>query len=293
MAFTRKTIRQRIGSAEFAADTFVSAATSTGTTTTLIDTSLKQPDDFFISSEIITLEGLAVGARYVTDWVQSTSTFTVDRVWAGASVSGDDYEVHTLFSYTEKNEAIVAAQRAAGMRWARRIEDTSLTFLTNTYTYSLGSLTVPIDPDIGLDKVMYDTGTTGTGVPYATLDDDLWELRISGTTYTLQVHDIPRVGATIRLVYRVRPTVVSDDTTSVVPDSIAYFNYLSAKATAILYRSRSLIEPASDWAAKADYMDAMAEGFWNLDKPQSQGGKVRYPIMSRRDDDYLPIDFGL
>lgn len=293
MAFTRKTIRQRIGSAEFCGDTYVSSATG-GTTSTLVDTSLKQPDDFFISSEIVPLEGNGANApRYVTDWVQSTSTFTVDRVWSGVAASGDDYEVHTVFPYADKNAAIVAAQRAAAMRWPRRIEDTSLTFLTNTYTYSLGSLSVPIDPDIGIDMVLYDTGTTGTGVPYATLDDDLWEIRISGTTYTLQVYDIPRTGATIRLIYRVRPTVVSDDTTSIVPDSTAYQNYLCAKATAILYRSRALIEPESDWAAKADNMEAMAEGYWNLDKPQSQGGKVRFPIMARKDEDYLPVNFGL
>jgi hypothetical protein len=292
MAFTRKTIRQRIGSAEFCADTFVSSATSTGTTTTLIDTSLKQPDDYFISSEIITLEGLSVGARYVTDWVQSTSTFTVDRVWAGASVSGDDYEVHTVFSYSDKNDAIVAAQRSAAMRWPRRIEDTSLTLAVNTYTYSLGSLTVPMDPDLGIDRILYDTGASGTGVPYAVLDDDLWEIRQSSTTYTLQVHDIPRA-ATMRLVYRVRPTVVSDDTTSVVPDSTAYFNYICAKSTAILFRARALVEPTADWDAKADRMEGMAESYFDLDKPQTVGGKVRFPVLVERDRDYFPVDYGL
>jgi hypothetical protein len=293
MAFNRKTLRQRIGSAEFCADTIVSASTASGTTSTLLDTSLKQPDDFFISSEIITLEGLAVGARYVTDWVQSTSTFTVDRVWAGAPASGDDYELHQTFSYADKNDALVAAQRAAGMRWARRVEDTSLTFATNTYTYALGALTIPIDPDFGIDQILYNTGATGTGAPFGVYDDDMWEIRISGTTYTLQVYDVPRNAATIRLIYRVRPTLVSDDTTAVVPDSTGYQNYLCAKATAILFRSRALVEPESDWAAKAEQMEVLAEGFFNLDKPKPQGGKVRFPVQSRRDSDYLPVDYGL
>lgn len=295
MAFTRKDLRQRIGSAEFCADTIVSTTSTTGSTTTAVDTSQKQPDDFFNSAQIVFVSGTAgnIGlSRYITDWVQSTSTFTLDRAVTSTG-SGDGYEVHNVFSYSDKNDAIKGAMRAGQTRWARRLEDTSLAFIVNTYTYSLASLTVPIDPDLGIDKVMYDTGATGTGVPYATLDDDLWELRISGTTYTLQVHDIPRVGATIRLVYRVRPSVLSDDTTSVVPDSLAFYNYICAKATALLFRARALIVPEQDWADKADAMEAQAESFWNLDKPQPQGGKVRFPAVAYYNDDYFPLDYGL
>lgn len=249
-----------------------------------------------MSAQLVPISGTAgnVGqARYVTDWVQSTSTFTLDRALSGSTATSDGYEVHTLFSYTDKNDAIKGAMRAGQARWVRRIEDTSLTFATNTYTYSLGSLSVPIDADWKLDKVMYDTGASGTGVPYAVLDDDLWDVRVSGTTYTLQVADVPRNGATIRLLYRVRPSVLSDDTTTVVPDSQAYFHYICAKATALLFRSRALLVPAEDWADKAQQMEAQAESFYNLDKPQAQGGKVRFPATAYYDDDYFPVNYGL
>lgn len=296
MAFTRKDIRQRIGSAEFCADTIVAAASGNGSSTTLVDTSQKQPDDFFNSAQVVMVSGTSANiglSRYVTDWVQSTSTYTLDRALTSSTATSDGYEVHNVFSYSDKNDAIKGAMRAGQTRWARRQEDTSLAFIVNTYTYSLASLSVPIDPDLGIDKVMYDTGVTGTGVPYATLDDDLWELRVDDTTYTLQVHDVPRVGATIRLVYRVRPSVLADDTTSVVPDSPAFFNYICAKATALLFRARALIVPEQDWADKAAAMDAVAESFYNLDKPQAQGGKVRFPAVSERRGDYFPIDYGL
>src|SRR5690349_5607965 len=114
MAFTRKDIRQRIGGAEFCADTIVSAASGNGSTTTLVDTSLKQPDDFFMSAQIAFISGTAgnIGlTRYVTDWVQSTSTFTLDRAVTSTATS-DGYEVHRDFLYADKNQAIVAAQRA-------------------------------------------------------------------------------------------------------------------------------------------------------------------------------------
>lgn len=294
MAFNRANIRQRIGGAEFINDTIASTATGNGSTTTLVDTSLKQADDFFQYAQIAATSGTNSGlTRYVTDWVQSTSTFTLDRALSASTATNDTYEVHRIFPYTDKNKAISEAMRRAGMRWARRIEDTSLTFAANTYTYALGSLTVPIDPDIGIDQILYDTGTSGTGVPYAVLDDDLWEIRISGTTYTLQVHDIPRASATIRLVYRVRPSVLSDDTTSAVPDSTAFYNFICAKASEILYRSKANSEEGADWLQKADAMREIAEGYFNEDKPQPRGGKVRFPVLVSRDEDYLPVDYGL
>lgn len=295
MAFNRQNIRQRIGSAEFIGDTVVSTASGNGSTTTLVDTSLKQADSFFNFAQVVFISGTAGNlglARYVTTWVQSTSTFTLDRS-VTSTASTDGYEVHRLFRYEDKNDAIKGAMRDAGLRWARRIEDTSLAFITNTYTYSLASLTVPIDPDKGIDKVLFDSGTSGTGVPYETLDDDWWELRINGTTYTLQVQDVPRTGATIRLVYRVRPSVLTDDTTTVIPDSTAFYNYICAKASAILYRNQERISPDNGWAAKAQEMEQMAEIYYTEDKPQPVNGKVRFPAVQERDTDYLPLNYGL
>lgn len=296
MSFTRQSIRQRIGGAEFCGDGIASTASAQGGAAgaTLIDTTLLHPNDFFNAGQIVINSGTASGdIRYVSDWVQSTGTFTPDRAFTAQIAAAVTYEVHSVFTVTEKNKAIEGAIYAAGIRYPRRVENTTLTFATGTYTYDLSSLTVGLDPDLGLDMVLYATGATGTGVPYAILDDDLWEVRQNGTTYTLQVQDVPRNGATIRLVYRARPAIPSTDTAAIAPDSTAFFNYLCSKATAILMRNRALVEPESDYTRKADYYEQQAEGFFNADKPQAHPGKVRFPIVTASDSDELPVYFGL
>src|SRR3954451_7704205 len=110
MSFTRKDIRQRIGGIEFLNATLVSTASGNGSTTTLVDTSQKQPDDFWNFGQVVFISGTAgnIGlVRYITDWVQSTSTFTLDRA-VTSTASADGYEAHRLNAYAEKNDAINA-----------------------------------------------------------------------------------------------------------------------------------------------------------------------------------------
>lgn len=281
MSFTRKDLRQRIGGVEFCNDMIASSASANGTTTTLIDTSLKQADDFFNYAEIVPLEGNGANApRYVTDWVQSTSTFTVDRVWGGATASADDYEVHRLFSYAEKNDAINAAIRASGDRWDRQLEDTTITLDTETYGYAV---TGTIDQRLSIDDLKYDTGLTGTIYPYKRISNSFWEVRTSGTMSTLQfLTDLPTDadGNTLRISYRLRPAAFSDDTTILQPDDASFANYLCAKATAILFRGRALKEPESEWANKAVAMEQLAEGFYDLDRPRGKPKAVRSEMLS-------------
>lgn len=263
-----------------------STASANGTTTTLIDTSQKQPDDWWNYSEIVIITGTSAGApRYVTDWVQSTSTYTNDRVWGSITASGDTYEVHRLFSYTEKNAAINAAIYASGYRWCQTIEDTSITLDTETYHYSLSSLTSTMDPNLGLDEIRYDpdmttTGVSGTGYPFTRISNSFWDVRFSGTMATLQFLERPPIdNETLRLVYRVRPSQFSNDTAILQPDDATFANYICAKATAILFRARALKEPESDWRDKAVAMEQLAEGFYDLDRPRGKPKAVRSEML--------------
>lgn len=281
MAYTRAQIRQRIGGVEFCGDMTLSTTTSLGSTSTLADTSLKQADDWWNFGQIVPITSTNAGeVRYVSDWVQSTSTFTVDRVWAAVIASGVTYEVHREFSYPNKNDAINAAIRSGQTRWTQRVEDTSLTLDDQTYTYSLAALTGTLDPVLGIDAVMYDTNTTGTGYPYNVIHPSFYEVRWSGSTPTLQfLIDPPIDNETLRLVYRRRPAQLSSDSDTLTPDDESFYNYVCAKATAILFRERAMREPESDWTSKAERMEALAESFFNLDKPQPKPKPVRSTML--------------
>jgi hypothetical protein len=277
MTTTLQAIRQRVGLNGFFADTVVSAATSLGTTTTLIDTGHKQPDDWWNGGAILILTGSnANSVRYITDWDQTTSTFTLDRALSAAVASAVQYEVHRFAHPYDKNNAINEAIRAAGKRWTRKIEDTSLTLDTDTYTYSLDSTTVEVDPQMGIDDVLWDTGITGTGYPYREIHPSYRLMRNEAGNLTLQFLDqIPRDAATIRLIYQVRPAQLSSDSDLLLPQDEAFYNYVAAKAAAILFRQRAMSLPDSGYTERAEVMEANAEGFFDLDRPLSRPRPVR------------------
>lgn len=282
MAYTRTNIRQRIGGVEFCNDTVVSTASGNGSTTTLVDTSLKQSDDWWNYGEIAFISGTAgnIGlVRYITDWVQSTSTFTLDRA-VTSTVTADGYEAHRLFRYAEKNDAINAAIRAAAYRWTRRVENESITLDTDTFTYSLGSLSVPLDPTLGLDAVLYDTNISGTGYPFRNVSPSYWEVRWSANTPTLQFLTTPPIDNELaRLIYRVRPSQLSSNSDNLTPDDESFYNYVCAKATAILFRGRALREPNEGWDERAQGMEQLAETFFDLEKARPKPKPIRNTMM--------------
>lgn len=282
MTTTLKDIRERIGLSGFCDDTVVSQTTSLGTTTTLFDSTLKQSDDWWNYATVLILTGTnAASVRPVTDWTQSTSQFTVSPAFSAVVASGVQYEVHRESHPHEKNNAINEAIRAGGQRWTRKIEDASLTLDSDTYTYSLDTLAVEVDPSLGIDDVLFDTGVTGTGYPYGSVHPSFQLVRNNAGTLTLQFLDaIPRDAATMRLIYRVRPAQLQSDTDLLLPQDESFYNYVCAKATAILFRARAMREPESDWQDKAERMEALAESFFNLDQPPPKAAPIRNTFLS-------------
>lgn len=282
MSTTLKDIRERVGLNGFCADTIVSAASALGTTTTLIDTSLKQPDDFFNGGAIVILTGTNAGqVRYITDWVQSTSTFTLDRAVSAAIASAVQYEAHRIFHPYDKNNAINEAIRAGGSRWCRYIEDATITLDNTTYLYDLDTLAVQVDPILGIDRVMYDTGESGTWFPYADITTSFRVIRNNVGGLDLQFLDtIPRDAATLRLLYRVRPAQLTADADLLAPQDESFYNYVVAKAAAILFRERAGVSPESDWQARAERMEQMAEGFFDVEKPNKPPKPIRNELLT-------------
>ena len=260
MATTRQQMRQRIMGAGYLNDGIASTTTANGTTTSLVDTKIQNPDSFWNGGQVVINSGTANGdIRYITSWTQSTSTFVPDRAFSGIPGSAVSYEAHQLFSVTEKNAAINEAIARAGIRWPRIIRDTSLTMLSTTFQYALGSLAVPVRRLIGIDDIYYDAGGTGTNPPLQKLDKRWWEIYDANGTLTLQLHKCPVNSKTMTLLYRVPPDALASDAATLDPYDDTFDDYVAMKATAILYEQRSIKEPNSQMGYQAQSFHQRAD----------------------------------
>ncbi len=270
-AWTRKTLRQRIGEAAYCGDVILATATADGAANamTLICTNLADTDDAYnYGSVFVTSGNAATNERIVTDWVQSTSTITVDRACSVQITTNTTFEVHRLFSPTQKHEAIKAAIRQSKTRWARPVEDETITMLDNTYIYSLANTTVAVDPVWLIDRVLYDTGDTTTGYPFEELPASQWEVRDVNGVLTLQLYgEVPNSGYKFRLVYRARPVALTDDTTGLNPDIEAFAEFICAKAAQMLFEWKDTTEGGDTvWKKKALGFQAIADGIATTDR---------------------------
>ncbi len=182
-------------------------------------------------------------------------------------MTGDaNYEDHRIFSIPDKNNAINEAMRQSGLRWARRVEDTSLTLAATTFTYALANLTVTVDRFRGLDEVLYNTGGTGTGTPFQALDKKWWKVRDANGTLTLQLSYVPVAGG-LRLVYRVAPSVFTADSSTggtLDPDDVDFANYICLRATAMLFDRQGLLdrEQRDYWLSQAQLFHRRADAVY-------------------------------
>jgi len=281
MTWTRRALRQRIGEPSYLGDVILSSASANSTLGyDLIDTSLKHADDSFIGGSIYIYSGTYENVeRVVTDWVQSTGTFTVDRTFGGNIASAVTYEIHRRFPAAEKIKAINQAVRDSKWKWARHIEDTSLALIADTYTYSLANLSIGVDFIAGIDKIEYDPAGSGTGYLWEEIHNTDWTIRNSNDVLTLQLlGGVPKVGASLRLTYRARPRVFTADTGANVNttvgtldvDNEAFAGYVCARASAILCAWRSNLQEETTsrdhWLSRASMFQAMADGYLSDDK---------------------------
>jgi len=278
---TRADLRQRIGSGAFLGDTLVSTATG-GTSTTLVDTKQAQDADVWNGSELVHKPGASgYEVRRVTDFA-SGGTFTADRAFTATPVNADNYEVHRVFSPGRKNDAINEAIRISGKRFARRTQDTSLTTAANKYGYNITSLSPAVDRDWGLIKVEYDTGLSGTNVPYQEVDNDYWEVVDDNATLMLQFSGIvfDTNTRTLRLTYLVRPSVFSNDTGALDPRLPNFENFICTYATGTLARARWIAEggePGSGWHQVYQRMQRELDSL-DTDRPRRKASSVKLPV---------------
>ena len=247
MGTTKANLRQRIMGGAYLGDGFASTATG-GTAGTLVDSKIAHATDTFNGATIVHKPGAAgYEQRRITAFTTG-GTFAVDRNFTSTPVNTDAYEVHRAVEALRIDDAINEAIRISGKRYARRTQDSTLVTAANKYGYNISSLSPVVDRDWGLEKVEYDAGITGTNPPYTEIPRPHWEVVDDNATLMLQFKEIvfDTNTRTWRLSYLVRPSVFTNDTDSLDPDTVNFQNFICAYATSILCAEQGG-EPGGKW----------------------------------------------
>jgi len=115
-------------------------STATGGTTA-VDTMLRKGDDYYNEHGYrgYCYEGTAIGQeREVSDWDNATNTVTFAPAFSPVLTTGDELELHHIFTEGEYRKAInMAIESIAGKYLIDLIDDTTITLVADTYEYAL------------------------------------------------------------------------------------------------------------------------------------------------------------
>ncbi|MDZ7798411.1 MAG: hypothetical protein U5L76_02205 [Patescibacteria group bacterium] len=120
-----------------------------GTTTTLVDAELIQPDDFWNDYSLIMISGSNIGQeKTVSDFVSSTDTITVSSAFSNAVSAGDEYIlkhetslIKNIWTWTSDTASFFAS--AAGEIWSYTGAslDTTGNAIAKVWSYATRTLT--------------------------------------------------------------------------------------------------------------------------------------------------------
>ncbi len=183
-----------------------STTTAAGTTTTLVDSARTEPDDFWNDGTLFITGGTyANNSRKITDFVNTTGTFTFSPALAGApgssisySVINGDWPREMLFQFINQALQDIGSTPAV---------DTSLTTAKNTSSYSLPAGVY----NIKRVEIAEDTADANPYIPWLLWREFDGKLEFDG--------GIPDEGKTIRLWYEKPHAEVTSDS-SVISDYV-------------------------------------------------------------------------
>lgn len=169
-----------------------------GSTTTLVDTGLSDPNDFYNGGTIFFISGNnANKSAVITDWNSTTHTFTF-ATQTGACAAADRYAaIHNIYNRDTLVEAINQALEDLGPFTAT---NTALTTIADTEAYTLPT---------GVSAVKKVEIATSTTAPYGWYELRQWR-EVNGTLY-INENVEPWAGYTIRLWYEADHTYTTTD----------------------------------------------------------------------------------
>ncbi len=143
-------------------DAFVAASgtAESGTVSTLIDSSLTEPDDFWNSMTLVITSGTNTNEiRYISDFNSASSTLTVDEPFSFAISSSSEYLIRKDLDF---------ASRAASAVWD---ESRDLHTATSTFGYALQN---PVSTALDVAQAVWEYSSR-TLTDFGSLAADVWD----------------------------------------------------------------------------------------------------------------------
>lgn len=257
------------------------AGTGAGTTTTIIDSSYSQANDYWNGCVIVALTGNNAGqARIVTDFDSATNTFTVTPAFGTATASSETYSLISGMSLYEniKNISTIGVTAAPV---ANTLADTlhkDSNFSYDNTTDSLEAIRDAIDAGFAL---------TGDAVVGEVLDGkffykDNYQTKLEGTMPN-NAGDVASVsahmdaGTVLHVVPAEGYTDGSDDATTIdltTVDADLVTGNIKSGVTILGVAGSSTVKDVSDWTDAVEGDVASGKKFYKADGSQATGTHV-------------------
>jgi len=187
---------------------YYSGTATGGSDSTVVDTTLLEPDDFWNNHYVyITSADSAAPEgeeRYVSDYDQSSQTLTATPNFSAAVAAGDEY-VLLQFRRADFIVAIRSGIARANSRWLVPVTDTTtVQIATDTYSYSL-----PTDV-VRIDRILYRDDSSD---PWLEVDPGSWRMSGVPGSQKLELTNIDAFdsGDYLRVEYVKRQSDLSND----------------------------------------------------------------------------------
>jgi hypothetical protein len=175
----------------------LSSGTCTGgSTTTVVDTSRDEDDDFWVDSWVYitdTTDDLAPEAeeRLITNFVSSTGAMTISPAFSATVAASDTYELRDRFPRWQYNDAVNHAIREArNAFYDYTVDETTIVIVSDQREYNLPSgLKSLLRVDI--ERTDVHVSSTATGSSNTTLEDTTqsWDTDEWNTNYAVVIYD--------------------------------------------------------------------------------------------------------
>lgn len=188
---------------------FVSTPTSTGTTTTLVDTLLNQelPNNvaafnaWVYGRNNVVLANRGIERRAYA-WTANSSTLTFRGAWPTAPTALGVYEIHKKFRRGRLLEALNSALRRLGLFCYRQVQDMTITTEQGIWRYLLNP--EQAWTQIYRIEIQEDTNEDQETFPYTLADDWGWDIYTTDEngqeSFWVQFRNLPPPGRILRII---------------------------------------------------------------------------------------------